>query len=54
MTSSIEPPRIYPTFRYKKAATMIDWLQEAFGFTVHAKHMDGKKSRTPNLCSARR
>jgi len=43
MTGNIEPPRIYPTFRYKNAAMMIDWLQKAFGFTVHAKHMDGKK-----------
>ena len=39
MSSAIEPPRIYPTFRYRNAAEMIDWLTEAFGFTVHARHM---------------
>lgn len=33
-----EPPRIYPTFRYRDAARMIDWLVEAFGFTVHARY----------------
>ncbi|MEQ1950525.1 VOC family protein [Mesorhizobium yinganensis] len=38
---AIEPPRIYPTFRYHDAAKMIEWLEEAFGFAVHAKYMDG-------------
>ncbi|MDQ6433128.1 VOC family protein [Mesorhizobium sp. LHD-90] len=37
----IEPPRIYPTFRYHDAAKMIEWLEKAFGFAVHAKYMDG-------------
>jgi uncharacterized glyoxalase superfamily protein PhnB len=36
-----EPPRIYPTFRYRNAAAMIDWLEEAFGFRVRVKYMDG-------------
>ncbi len=36
-----EPPRIYPTFRYRDAGKMIDWLVEAFGFSVHAKYMEG-------------
>ena len=36
---TIEPPRIFPAFRYENAAKMIDWLVEAFGFTVHARHM---------------
>ena len=36
-----EAPRLYPTFRYRDAGKMIDWLGEAFGFTVHAKYMDG-------------
>jgi uncharacterized glyoxalase superfamily protein PhnB len=40
MLASIEPPRIYPTFRYKDAERMIDWLANAFGFTVHAKYAD--------------
>ncbi len=41
MAPAIEAPRIFPTFRYRDAARMIDWLAEAFGFTVHAKFMDG-------------
>lgn len=36
----IEPPRIFPTFRYNDAARMIDWLSNAFGFTVHAQYAD--------------
>lgn len=38
----VEAPRIYPTFRYKDAATMIEWLERAFGFEVWAKYMDGE------------
>jgi uncharacterized glyoxalase superfamily protein PhnB len=41
-TASIEPPRIYPTFRYRDATGMIDWLGKAFGFTVHARYADDK------------
>ncbi|MEP9389104.1 VOC family protein [Mesorhizobium sp. KR9-304] len=33
---------IYPTFRYRSAEKMIDWLCEAFGFAVDAKFTDGK------------
>lgn len=40
-TANVEPPRIYPTFRYRDAARMIDWLEKAFGFTVHARYTDG-------------
>jgi uncharacterized glyoxalase superfamily protein PhnB len=36
-----EASRIYPSFRYRNAPAMIDWLVEAFGFKVHAKYMDG-------------
>jgi uncharacterized glyoxalase superfamily protein PhnB len=36
-----EAPRLYPTFRYRDAAKMIDWLSTAFGFIVDAKFMDG-------------
>ena len=32
---------IYPTFRYRDAAKMIDWLEKAFGFQVDAKFTDG-------------
>lgn len=43
MTNDIQPPRIYPTYRYNDAAAMFDWLQHAFGFKARAKHMDGNK-----------
>ena len=36
--TAIEPPRLYPTFRYRDAARMIDWLVEAFGFSVNARY----------------
>jgi uncharacterized glyoxalase superfamily protein PhnB len=32
---------IYPTFRYRDAAGMIEWLEKAFGFTVNVKYMNG-------------
>ena len=38
-----EAPRIYPTFRYRDAPAMIDWLCTAFGFEVDAKYMDSDK-----------
>lgn len=38
---SDEIPCIYPTFRYRDAAAMIDFLERAFGFAVLAQHMDG-------------
>ncbi|TIT28591.1 MAG: glyoxalase, partial [Mesorhizobium sp.] len=41
MTMSVEPPRLYPTLRYRNAAKMIDWLGEAFGFVVHARYGEG-------------
>ncbi len=34
---------IYPTFRYRDAAGMIEWLQKAFGFSVNVSFMDGDK-----------
>ena len=37
----IEAPRLYPTLRYRNAGKMIDWLAEAFGFTVRARYGDG-------------
>lgn len=40
MSEIIEAPRVYPTFRYHDAARMIDWLVNAFGFTVHARYAD--------------
>ncbi len=41
MTRPVEAPRLYPTFRYRDAAAMIDWLERAFVFRVHARYMDG-------------
>lgn len=42
MPSPNEAPRIYPTFRYRDAAAMIDWLTRIFGFTVRASYKDEK------------
>ncbi|QPC88068.1 glyoxalase [Mesorhizobium sp. NBSH29] len=39
--ATIEPPRIFPTMRYADAGRMIDWLQQAFGFIVHARYGEG-------------
>jgi uncharacterized glyoxalase superfamily protein PhnB len=41
MIQTIDAPRIYPTFRYRDALRMIDWLQEAFGFTVRVSYSEG-------------
>jgi uncharacterized glyoxalase superfamily protein PhnB len=41
MTDQSEAPRIYPTFRYRDAARMIDWLQQAFGFALRVKYGEG-------------
>lgn len=40
MPSPNEAPRIYPTFRYRDAAAMIDWLSGIFGFAVRANYKD--------------
>lgn len=42
--ASVEPPRIFATFRYTNAAAMIDWLTNTVGFTVRARYdtEDGK------------
>ena len=40
MPAANEPPRIYPTFRYRDATRMIDWLTGIFGFSVHANYKD--------------
>ena len=42
MPSANEAPRIYPTFRYRDAAKMIDWLTEIVGFDVRASYKDEK------------
>ncbi|MFE0015419.1 VOC family protein [Mesorhizobium sp. NPDC059054] len=38
---SVEPPRLYPVMRFRDAPAMIDWLDKAFGFTVHASYGEG-------------
>lgn len=38
LTTTLEAPRIFPTFRFRDAGRMIDWLLGAFGFTIHAMH----------------
>jgi uncharacterized glyoxalase superfamily protein PhnB len=43
METDMAEPAIIPTFRFRDAAAMIDWLQRAFGFTVLSKFMDGEK-----------
>lgn len=37
-TVLVEPPRIFPTLRYRDADGMIRWLQDVFGFTEHFVH----------------
>ena len=41
MPATSEAPRLYPALRYKNAAKMIDWLGEAFGFSVRARYGEG-------------
>jgi uncharacterized glyoxalase superfamily protein PhnB len=41
MPTTTEAPRLYPALRYRKAAKMIDWLGEAFGFSVRARYGEG-------------
>jgi uncharacterized glyoxalase superfamily protein PhnB len=41
MPAISEAPRLYPALRYKNAAKMIDWLGEAFGFSVRARYGEG-------------
>jgi uncharacterized glyoxalase superfamily protein PhnB len=38
--TTLEPPRIYPTFRYADATKMVAWLGEAFGFTTRVNYAD--------------
>ena len=38
-----EAPGIFPTFRYREPARMIDWLERAFGFTTHARYGEGDR-----------
>jgi uncharacterized glyoxalase superfamily protein PhnB len=38
-----DAPRIFPTFRYREPARMIDWLERAFGFTTHARFGEGDR-----------
>lgn len=40
MPAHSEPPRIFATFQFRDASKMIDWLVDAFNFTVHARYED--------------
>ncbi|NMG38787.1 glyoxalase [Chelativorans sp. ZYF759] len=40
MTRTIEPPRIYPTFRYQDALSVLDWFTDILGFEVREKHIE--------------
>ena len=40
MTNVNAAPCIFPTFRYRDAPRMIDWLVKAFGFHVRTRHAD--------------
>ena len=42
MPNANEAPRIHPTFRYRDAGRMIEWLTDIFGFTVRANYKDDK------------
>ena len=42
-TASITAPCIFPVIRFANAARMLDWLGEAFGFSVLTKSMDGAR-----------
>lgn len=44
-----EAPCIYPTFRYRDPARMIDWLCKAFGFVVRARYGEGDDVRHAEL-----
>jgi uncharacterized glyoxalase superfamily protein PhnB len=41
MSKTTDAPRLYPALRYRNAASMIDWLGEAFGFSVRARYGEG-------------
>lgn len=49
MPTTTEAPRLYPALRYKNAAKMIDWLGEAFGFSVRARYGEGDVVRHAEL-----
>lgn len=40
MTATTEPPRIYPTFRYRDALSILDWFTDVLGFEVREKHVE--------------
>jgi len=43
MTTTAEAPRLYPPFRYRDPAGMIDFLEKAFGFAVRARYGEGDR-----------
>ena len=49
MTATTEAPRLYPTFRYKNPARMIEWLETAFGFETRVRYGDGDEVQHAEL-----
>ncbi len=43
MIAATEAPRLYPTFRYRDPAAMIDFLGKAFGFNVRTRYGEGDR-----------
>ena len=40
MTATTEAPRIFPTFRYKDALSVLDWFTDELGFEIREKHVE--------------
>lgn len=40
MTATIEAPRLYPTFRYENALSVLDWFTDVLGFEIREKHVE--------------
>ena len=40
MTATPEPPRIFPTFRYRDALAVLDWFTGVLGFEIREKHVE--------------
>lgn len=43
MTDAIEPPRIYPTFRFRDALSVLDWFTDVLGFEIREKHVENDR-----------
>jgi uncharacterized glyoxalase superfamily protein PhnB len=43
MTTQIEPPRLYPSYRYRDPVRAIEWFVDTLGFTERARYHDGPR-----------